>query len=182
VDAIPLGVAPGADVATVKRSIERSLGTKFGLQVDTRDQYFGRLNSLSSSLLDLVSSVQLVAVIVAALGLANTLLISTLERRRELGVLRAVGLLRKQVRRMVAMEALMVGALGVVLSWALGTVMGAFLFRIIEVQAGQRLHLVLPPSGYAGVAVLGFVGAVAAAAYPAHRASRVDIVEALRYE
>jgi putative ABC transport system permease protein len=134
------------------------------------------------SVQQLIGSVQLVAVIVAALGLANTLLISTFERRRDIGVLRAVGMLRRQVRRMVALEALLLGALGVLLAWGLGTLIGLGMYAFTRSQLGVEFGVVFPPMGYAGAAVLGIAAALAASIYPADRAAKLDVVAALQYE
>jgi putative ABC transport system permease protein len=181
-DSFVVRVADAGRVPQVKASIVRTLGPRYGLQVDTGPEYRKRLSGVVTSVTQLISSVQLIAVIVAALGLANTLLISTLERRRDLGVLRAVGMLRRQLRRMVAAEALMIGALGVVLAWGLGTLIGYGIYALIQAQLGVHLAFTLPPQAYAGSAVLGVVAALVASIYPAERAARIDVVEALQYE
>jgi putative ABC transport system permease protein len=152
------------------------------LRVDTNEQYLDLLSASVRSVQQLIGSVQLVAVIVAALGLANTLFISTLERRRDLGVLRAVGMLRGQVRRMVAIEALLLGALGVLLAWGLGTLIGLGMYAFTRTQLGIGFGVVFPLLGYAGAAVLGMVAALLASMYPADRAARLDVVAALQYE
>ena len=166
----------------VQRAIDAKLGRRYGFQVDTRDEYFDRLAGAVNSVTQLIGSVQLVAVIVAALGLANTLLISTFERRRDLGVLRAVGMLRRQLRRMVAVEALLIGALGVLLAWGLGTAIGLGMWALVGAQLGVPLEPAFPLVGYAGAAILGLVAALLASMYPARRAARLDVVEALQYE
>lgn len=171
-----------ARVGELKAQIERRFGRRYGLQIDTGEEYRDLLNSVVGSVQQLIGSVQLVAVIVAGLGLANTLLISTLERRRDLGVLRAVGMLRRQLRRMVATEALMIATVGVLLAWGLGTLIGFGMFSFLESQLGMDLGIVFPPSAYGGAAVLGIAAALVAALYPAQRAARVDVVEALQYE
>lgn len=181
-DSFGVGVEPGADALAVRKEIDARLGERLGVVVDTQRQFLDRVNGLVDSIVGLIGSVQLVAMIVAGLGLANTLLISTLERRRDLGVLRAVGMLRRQVRRMVTVEALLVGGLGVVLAFGLGTAIGLLMFRVTEAQTGVDMRLVLPWQAYVIPAVFGLAGAALAAAYPAHRASRVDVVEALQYE
>jgi putative ABC transport system permease protein len=135
-----------------------------------------------SSITQLIGSVELVAVVVAALGLANTLLISTFERRRDLGVLRAVGMQRRQVRRMIAVEAVLVGGLGVVLAWGLGTAIGLGMYAMVRAQLGIALTPAFPLFGYVGAAVLGITAAVVASIHPAQRAARLDVVAALQYE
>lgn len=181
-DTFGVVVRDPAQTGRVHREIERRLGSRYGLVVDTRQEYFERLSSAVGSVTQLIGSVQLVAVVVAALGLANTLLISTFERRRDLGVLRAVGMQRKQLRRMVAAEAVMIGSIGVLLAWALGTIIGLAMFAFVRSQLGVALEIAFPPSAYAGAAILGLFAALAASIYPANRAARLDVVAALQYE
>jgi putative ABC transport system permease protein len=166
----------------VQRTITEELGERYGFEVDTRDEYFGLLAGAVGSVTQLIGSVQLVAVIVAGLGLANTLLISTFERRRDLGVLRAIGMLRRQLRRMVAVEALLIGALGVMLAWILGTAIGLGMYALVEAQLGVPLEPAFPLVGYVGAAILGLSASLLASMYPAQRAARLDVVEALQYE
>ena len=179
-DTFPVGLTPGADPAAVTSEIERRFGDI--VDVSTGAEYRDELSALVGSVTGLISSVQFVAVLVAGLGLANTLLISTLERRRDFGVLRAVGMRRRQMQGMVATEAVLLGALGVVLAWGLGTVIGLGMHAILEAQLGLSLPRAIPWPLYGGVAVLGVAGAALAALYPAWRAARVDVVEALQYE
>ncbi len=167
---------------TVDKEISRRLGRRYGLVVDSQAEYLNRLSGIVNSVQQLIGSVQLVAVIVAGLGLANTLLISTFERKRDLGVLRAVGMLRRQLRRMVAAEALLIGAVGVLCAWGLGTIIGLGMFGFTQAQLGVGLELVFPVSGYVGAAILGLGASIVASLYPAQRAARLEVVEALQYE
>src|SRR4030088_1820697 len=105
---------PVAAPWSIAAAIHNQFGPRYGLSPDTRRQFIDRLSAIVSSLQRLIGSVQIVAVLVAALGVANTLLISTFERRRDLGILPAVGKNRRQLRRMVLLESLMLGTLGVV--------------------------------------------------------------------
>lgn len=166
----------------VMRSIEEAFGEELGLTVSTREEYLEELSGAVDAIVGLITSVQLVAVIVAALGLANTLLISTFERRRDLGVLRAIGTTRKQIRRMVALEAVFIASLGVACAWVLGTVIGLGMFLLVRAQLGIPIQPAFPPLAYLAAAALGLVSAVAASAYPADRAAKVQVVEALAYE
>ncbi len=181
-DTFPVVTSSRTDAGRVRRAISERFGRRYGVVVDTNQQYLDRLSATVGSVTQLIGSVQLVAVVVAALGLANTLLISTFERRRDLGVLRAVGMQRKQLRRMVATEALLIGSIGVLLAWALGTVIGLGMFGFIRSQLGLSLQIAFPPSAYAGAAILGMSAALAASIYPATRAARLDVVAALQYE
>ena len=180
-DVIDVFVKPGAS-ASVAREIRQELAGRYGLSPDTRAQFIERLAAIVSSLQRLIGSVQIVAVLVAALGVANTLLISTFERRRDLGILRAVGMNRRQLRRMVMVESLLLGTLGVVLAWGVGTGVGLFAHKITEIQTGLSIPTIIEPLTYLAVLALGVAAAVGAAVYPAQRAALLDVTEALQYE
>jgi putative ABC transport system permease protein len=180
-DSFGISLADPTDGATIA-SITDDVARRYGLVVNTRQEYLDTLGEAVTSVVQLISSVQLVAVIVAGVGLANTLLISTFERRRDFGVLRAVGMLRRQLRRMVAMEAVIVGLLGVALAWLVGTLVGLGMFIMVERQLGIGMTPVFPLTGYIGAAVLGVSAALLASVYPAQRAARLDVVTALAYE
>ena len=173
---------PGASPSTVAAGIRRELGPRFGLSPETRRQFIARLAAIVSSLQRLIGSVQIVAVLVAALGVANTLLISTFERRRDLGILRAVGMNRRQLRRMVVAESLLLGTLGVMLAWLVGTGVGLFAHRITEIQTGLTIPTVIQPLAYLAVLALGLGVSAGPALYPARRAALLDVTDALQYE
>ena len=181
-DVIDVFLDPGASPSTVAAGIRRELGPRFGLSPETRRQFIARLAAIVSSLQRLIGSVQIVAVLVAALGVANTLLISTFERRRDLGILRAVGMNRRQLRRMVVAESLLLGTLGVMLAWLVGTGVGLFAHRITEIQTGLTIPTVIQPLAYLAVLALGLGVSAGAALYPARRAALLDVTDALQYE
>jgi putative ABC transport system permease protein len=121
-----------------------------------------------------------VAVLIAALGIVNTLTMNVIERVREIGILRAAGMTRRQVWRSVVVEAGVLGLAGALLGIVLGLVVGA----LMVVLAGGRLDVAggIPWSIIGLALVLGVVVAMLAAAYPARIASRLSIVRAVQYE
>lgn len=183
VDLYRVYLKPGASEADVKRRIHERFAAAQRLFVLTNrdlrryilrltDQWFG------------VTYVQIaVAVIVAILGIVNTLTVSITDRRRELGVLRAVGGLRAQIRRTVRMEALAIAAIGLILGFALGA---AQLFYSLEVArrdlAGLRLDYRYPFAIAAYLVPVLLASAFVAALLPAESAVRGSLVEALEYE
>ena len=124
-----------------------------------------------------------VAMIVAVLGIVNSLTVSIVDRRRELGVLRAVGGLRAQIRGTVWMEALTIGAIGLILGAATGAI---GLFYELQTIRTDLVGMVLPftfPTGIMGMLVPVILGAAfVAAVAPAESAVRSSLVEALEYE
>jgi putative ABC transport system permease protein len=124
-----------------------------------------------------------VAVLVAILGIVNTLTVSIMDRRRELGVLQAVGALRRQVRRTVWMEAIAIGIVGTVLGLALGAVN---LYYVLEMTvrdlSGMRLGYEFPLQIAALILPAVLLAAFVAALWPGEAAVRGSLVSALEYE
>ncbi len=183
VDLFRIYLRPGAAETEVKRRILEKFGSQRRLFVLTNrdlrryilrltDQWFG------------ITYVQIaVAVIVAILGIINTLTVSITDRRRELGVLQAVGGLRNQIRRTVWIEALSIATIGVILGFALGAVQ---LYYSLEVSrrdlAGLRLDYEYPFTMAAYLLPTMLAAAFLAALGPAESAVRGSLVEALEYE
>jgi putative ABC transport system permease protein len=128
-------------------------------------------------------AVEWVALVVALLGILNTLLVSVLERTRELGLLRAVGMSRRQVFRMILLEILYQGLAGGVVSVAMGSVLAYFwmTYSLSEVLGMEsQLHY---PWGIVAQTIFSGIGVALLAGYlPARRASGIEIREALAYE
>jgi len=178
-----LYLKPGVPMPDVRRSIlERYAGDRqvFVLTnaelkayiLKVTDQWFG------------LTSVQIaVAVLVAILGIVNTLTVSITDRRRELGVLQAVGGLRGQIRRTIWIEALSIGVLGLVLGLGLGAINLYYILQIIhEDIAGMRLEYAFPVTVVAALVPTILASAFIAAIWPAESAVHGSLVEALEYE
>jgi putative ABC transport system permease protein len=131
-----------------------------------------------------LTSVQIaVAVLVAILGIVNTLTVSITDRRRELGVLQAVGGLRGQIRRTIWLEALSIGTLGLVLGFALGAVNLYYILQIVHTDiAGMRLDYAFPIGTVLALVPTILGAAFIAAIWPAESAVHGSLVEALEYE
>jgi putative ABC transport system permease protein len=136
------------------------------------DQWFG------------LTSVQIaVAVLVAILGIVNTLTVSITDRRRELGVLQAVGGLHGQIRRTIWLEALSIGTLGLALGFSLGAVNLYYILQIVHHDiAGMRLDYVFPVGTVLALVPTILGAALVAAIWPAESAVHGSLVEALEYE
>jgi len=115
--------------------------------------------------------------VIALVGIANTLALSVYERTRELGLLRAVGMARAQVRSMVIGEAVLIAVFGTLLGLAIGLGFGWLLVRAL---AGEGLGvLAIPVPTLVVVVVLAAIAGVAAALLPAVRAGRLDVLDAI---
>jgi putative ABC transport system permease protein len=128
-------------------------------------------------LLNLIYALLALAVFIALLGIANTLALSIFERTRELGLLRAVGMTRRQLRATVRYESVIIALLGTTLGLAIGT---AFGWSIVKALEGEGLDtFAFPFSQLAVVTVIAALAGVGAAALPARRAARLDILGAI---
>jgi putative ABC transport system permease protein len=183
VNVFRLYLKPGAPMPAVRRIIlERYAGTRqvFVLTnaelkryiLKMTDQWFG------------LTSIQIaVAVLVAILGIVNTLTVSITDRRRELGVLRAVGGLRGQIRRTIWIEALSIGTIGLILGLGLGAIDLYYILQIVQRDiAGMRLDYKFPFAVAAALVPTILASAFVAAIWPAESAVHGSLVEALEYE
>jgi len=173
------GVAPGE----AKQRILDRFGATTRLFVMTNDQVRSYILKVTGQWFGLTYMQIFVAVLVAILGIVNCLTVSITDRRRELGILQAVGGLRRQVRRAVWMEALTIGLVSLLLGLALGAIVLSYYLGVIrEDFAGIRLDYQYP-----AVIALWIVPIMLAAAWisalgPAESAVRASLVEALEYE
>ena len=139
---------------------------------------------MSSSLgqvFGLFDALAVVAVIVAGLGIVNTLTMNVLERVREIGVLRAIGMTRRQVWRMVVVEAGVLGLVGAIIGCVVGLAAG-FLMLGLVAAGGLGVALQVPWLTIVLAAVFATAVAMLAAFEPARIASRISIVRAVQYE
>ncbi len=176
-------VKDGVDVAAVRqRIIDRFAGTK-RLFVLTNTEIRSWIAGLTNQWLGLSYAQIAIAVLVAVLGIVNTLTVSIIDRRRELGVLQAVGGLRNQIRHTIWMEAVAIGVVGLIMGLAAGSVM---LRYVLEMTRRDLTGMALPytfPAEIAGLLVPLILGAAfVAALWPAESAVRGSLVEALEYE
>ncbi len=156
------------DLARVYALEPASLGDVRGAVGASLERMFGLLDSLA-----------IAALVVAALGIVNTLSMNVLERVREIGVLRAAGLARRQVWRMVVVEAAILGLVGATVGAAAGVVAAA----ILVLAVGGPVPVFDPAWLKVGVVIVGAVVISAlAAAYPARMAGRIEIVRAVSFE
>jgi putative ABC transport system permease protein len=174
---------PGAVEAQVRQSILDAFGSRQRLFVLTNREVRGYITRLTDQWFGLTYVQIAVAVLVAVLGIVNALTVSITDRRRELGVLQAVGGLRRQVRHTIWMEAAAIGAIGLVLGLTLGAIQ---LYYSVEIA---RRDLIGMDMGYAypfqtalALAPVILCAAFLAALGPAESAVRGSLVEALEYE
>jgi putative ABC transport system permease protein len=176
-------VKKGTDIAAVRTRIyARFAGTK-RLFVLTNAEVKAWIMQLTDQWMSLTYTQAAVAVLVAILGIVNTLTVSILDRRRELGVLQAVGGLRSQIRRTVWMEAIAITVIGAILGFALGAINLHYVLEIARRDiGGMNLDYLYPLSIALGLVPILIAAAFASAIGPGETAVRGSVVEALAYE
>ena len=183
VNAFRLYLTPGARPPEVShRILERYAGTR-QVFVMTNQELKAYILRVTDQWFGLASVQIAVAVLVAILGIVNTLTVSITDRRRELGVLQAVGGLRGQIRRTVWMEAFTIGLIGLALGFALGAVNLYYILKVVQRDvAGLRLAYVYPVTTVVELIPIILAAAFIAAIWPAESVVRGSLVEALEYE
>jgi putative ABC transport system permease protein len=171
-------LASGADAAAVQRRLTRAIERPFPTsevlnQQELKDNQEGQVDQLLGLIYGLLS----LAVIVSLFGIANTLALSIHERTRELGMLRAVGMTKRQVRRMIRYESVITALIGAAIGIALGIVLAVLLIARVDF-----IVLSWPVGSLFVFVVAALVVGLIAAIFPARRASRLNVLEALQYE
>ena len=145
--------------------------------MQTRQQFVDNQISGLSSVLNILYVLLALSVIVSLFGIVNTLVLTVFERTREIGMLRAIGMTRRQVRRMIRHESVITALIGGVLGILLGIVLGALLVARVDF-----IQFTLPLVSLIVFASLTIVVGILAAIFPARRAARLNVLEALQYE
>jgi putative ABC transport system permease protein len=168
----------GVDAEAAQEQLATALADDFplvALQAPSEIEQF--LNFVLDLFLSIISAMLGAALIIAILGVANTLLLSVTERTREIGLLRAVGVRRKSIRRMITIESMVMAIFGTILGMILGVGLGAALVLALE---DFGFSTVAVPWGWLAVYTVGAaLAGVLAALWPARRASKMDILQAI---
>ena len=170
------GVAPAA----ARTAVERVTADFPNVELRDQSEFKRQQEDQVNQILGLVSALLLLSIIIALFGIVNTLALSIFERTRELGLLRAVGMSRRQVRSMIRGESVIIAILGAVLGLGVGVLFG---YAIVGALDDEGIGRVVIPGGQLLFYVLlaGLAG-VAAAVFPARRAARLDVLAAISYE
>ncbi len=171
---------PGADSAAVRAQVDRITRALPTVTVKDPGEFAQQQKEQINLFLYFIYALLGLAVIIAVLGIINTLALSVIERTREVGLLRAVGLSRRQLRLMVRLESIVVAVLGAVLGVAMGLVFGVALQRAIADQGVDVLAI--PWLQLVAFVALAAVAGVLAAVLPARRAARLDVLKAIGAE
>ncbi|MGZ6546054.1 MAG: ABC transporter permease, partial [Actinomycetota bacterium] len=171
---------PGASSGEVQRGIVAATGRFGNVEVQDQTAFRARYATQVNQLLGLVTALLAMAILIALFGIVNTLGLSIFERTRELGLLRAVGMSRRQVKRMVRWESVIISILGALLGIAIGVFFGWALQRSLAGQGVSELRI--PVGQLLTYVVFAGISGVVAAIWPARRAAKLNVLEAIAYE
>jgi len=170
----PDGVSD-ANTATLDDGVKGFADAK----IQTRDEFKKNFEAPINRLLNLLYALLALSVIVSLVGIINTLVLTVFERTRELGMLRAVGMTRRQVRMMIRYESIVTSLMGAALGIAVGIFLAAL---IIHPLASEGIVFVVPYAQLVYFVLAAIVVGILAAVIPARRAAHLNVLEALQYE
>ncbi|MGW1531893.1 ABC transporter permease [Streptomyces aureus] len=178
--ALYVNAAPGTSPEKLRPRLEKTLEPYPQVQVRDQADYKKLVHDQIAVLLYLVYALLGLAIVIAVLGVVNTLALSVVERTREIGLLRAIGLGRRQLRRMIRLESVVIAVFGAVLGLALGVVWGVCVQRVLALQGMKALAI--PWTTIVAVVIGSAVVGIVAALLPALRASRMNVLTAIAHE
>jgi putative ABC transport system permease protein len=167
----------GGESDANKAALEKQLASYPNAKVQTKQEFIDNQIAGLNAILNVLFVLLALSVIVSLFGIVNTLVLTVFERTRELGMLRAVGMTRRQTRRMIRHEAVITALIGGVLGIVLGIVLGALL-----VSRVKEIAFALPVTQLIIFAIATILVGIVAAIFPARRASKLNVLEALQYE
>jgi ABC-type antimicrobial peptide transport system permease subunit len=167
----------GGQTASNEAALNRTLDAFPNAKVATREKFIDNQISGLSSVLNILYVLLALSVIVSLFGIVNTLVLTVFERTREIGMLRAIGMTRRQIRRMVRHESVITALIGAAIGIALGIVLASLLIARVDF-----IVLSLPIGQLIIFAIAAVIVGILAAIFPARRAARLNVLEALQYE
>jgi putative ABC transport system permease protein len=179
-DSIFVAFAPGADTNTARAGVDRVLTREFpNVESRSQEQLKDDQREQINQLVLLIYALLALSIIISLFGVVNTLILTIHERTRELGMLRAIGTSKGQVRQMIRYESVITAMIGAILGATIGLVLAIVAVEALE---DEGLVLSIPFPLLVVMLILAGVAGVAAAIAPARRASRLNVIEALQYE
>jgi putative ABC transport system permease protein len=167
----------GGESDANRAALEKQLEQFPNAKVQTKQEFIDNQISGLNSILNVLYVLLALSVVVSLFGIVNTLVLTVFERTRELGMLRAVGMTRRQVRRMIRAEAVITALMGGVIGIILGLVLGGLLAARIDF-----IVFTMPWTQVIVFAIAAIVVGLLAAIFPARRAGKLNVLEALQYE
>ncbi|HXH09803.1 MAG TPA: FtsX-like permease family protein [Alphaproteobacteria bacterium] len=183
VDSVGVFLQPGASPEAVATEIRRRFGSAHRLFIFSNQTFKAEIYQLIDQSFVITYALEVIAVAIGILGIANALYTAVLERQREISVLRALGAFRHQVRKIIMLESGLLGILGVAVGTLCGSCLSLILIYVINRQSfGWTLRFDFPGWTIAANLTVIFLAALAAGVWPASQASNVCLIEKLRME
>jgi putative ABC transport system permease protein len=183
IDIINVILEPGVERVAFKSELQRALKGEQRAFIYTQEEWRAWILRLLDQFFSMMQMQMLVAIFTAALGIVNALIISTSERKRELGVIRAIGGLRGQLRKMILLEAVVIAVIGIVTGAIAGAFNTYFLTRTASAMiGGYTIPFAFPATIVLIASPIVLAIALLAAWWPARRAVNLKVVEAIGYE
>lgn len=183
VTAFLIDAAPGYSREQVREGIDEKVGKKWDVVTISNREFHDQMEQTVERSFAYTRAIELIALLVGLLGLLNTLLISVMERTREIGMLRAVGTTRQQIVQIIMSEAVIQGFFGAIVAIALGAYVGKlFIEYNLSSTLGWLVDFYFPRESILNTLVIGVFVAAVAGILPAVRAAKLNITEALEYE
>jgi putative ABC transport system permease protein len=164
----------------VQDEIEKITDLRPDIALTAGNQLSQVIGQIFDFMINAVNGLLLMSVVVALIGIVNTMSLSIIERRRELGLLRIVGMVDRRVRRMVRLESIMIATLGTVTGLVMGMFMGFSLVFAIDRLSGANISVNFAPTQLAVVLVAGVLLGFLAALIPAHRSTKPEVLDAIQ--
>ncbi|NHC15858.1 ABC transporter permease, partial [Motilibacter deserti] len=177
---LSVNLRDGADPAAAKAGLESAIAAYPNLRLQDQEEFKQSNKDQVNQLLYMIYGLLALAIIIAVLGIVNTLALSVIERTREIGLLRAIGMSRRQLRRMVVYESVVIAFFGALLGLALGLVFGILLQQVLASDGISELSI--PYANLLVFFVLAGIVGVLAAIWPARRAARLNVLRAITAE
>jgi putative ABC transport system permease protein len=175
-------VIPGASPDQVGDEIDFRYGDQEHLMIMSNETLLGRISTLMQQAFRMFDVLALIAMLVGFMGIINTLTMNVMERTQEIGMLRAVGMTRGQVVRMVLSEAALMGLIGGLMGLVFGVILSRLFLTAMTSMSGYRITYMLPLGNILAALLIAFLTSQVAALLPTLRASRIRILEAIQYE
>jgi putative ABC transport system permease protein len=175
-------VAPGTPVSQVQTAIQDQYGKRHQLTLIANQTIKQQVNTLLGQAFSMFNMLAVIAILVASLSVINTLSMNVMERTKEIGMLRSVGMTRTQVALMILAEAGLIGVVGGLFGMLFGYLLTRILLSAMMTMSGYRLPFILPLTSIVASLILSLVISQLAALIPGMRAARVRVLEAIHYE
>ncbi len=165
---------------TITHAVDQGLSAYPNLKIQTRAQFEKSQQEMVNQLLGLVYALLALAIVIALIGIVNTLMLSVFERTHEIGLLRAVGMRRRQVRAMIRSESVILALFGAIIGILVGVLLGTAFAASLKQQG--ITDIVVPVVSLVVFLVLAGLLGLGAAAWPARRAAKLDVLSAIAAE